>query len=121
MIRFFFDEEYAKILEAGLPFKEGDKKALASLLLDCKDLPFDTDEQQWFEALKEIGAKHGYATSNKDYKANPEAYVGSISDCAEALRVAIVGTNQSPNLYEILGILGKEKTCARLDAVAARL
>ncbi|MBQ7249988.1 MAG: glutamate--tRNA ligase [Bacilli bacterium] len=121
LIRFFFDEEYAKILEAGLPFKEGDKKALASLLLDCKNLPFGTDEQQWFEALKEIGAKHGYATSNKDYKANPEAYVGSVSDCAEALRVAIVGTNQSPNLYEILGILGKEKTCARLDAVAARL
>lgn len=121
LIRFFFDEEYAKILEAGLPFKEGDKKALASLLLDCKNLPFGTDEQQWFEALKEIGAKHGYATANKDYKANPEAYVGSVSDCAEALRVAIVGTNQSPNLYEILGILGKEKTCARLDAVAARL
>ena len=121
LIRFFFDEEYAKILEAGLPFREGDRKELASLLLDCKALPFEGDEQTWFDALKEIGAKHGYATSNKDYKANPEAYVGSVSDCAEALRIAIVGTNQSPNLHEIMTILGKEKTCRRLDVVAAKL
>ncbi len=121
LIRFFFDEEYEKILAAGLPFKPADKKELASLLLDCRALPFDTDEQAWFEALKEIGAKHGYATSNKDYKANPEAYAGSISDCAEVLRVAIVGTNQSPNLHEILGILGKEKSCARLEEVAKSL
>ncbi len=121
LIRFFFDEEYEKILAAGLPFKNEDKKALAALLLSCRELPFGTDEQSWFEALKAIGEKHGYATSNKDYKANPEAYAGSISDCAEALRIAIVGSNQSPNLYEIMAILGKEKCDHRLEAVAASL
>ena len=121
LIRFFFNEEYEKILAAGLSFKQEDKEDLASLLLDCRELPLEQDEQTWFEALKGIGEKHGYATSNKDYKANPEAYKGSISDCAEALRIAIVGTNQSPNLHEIMAILGKEESCRRLEKVASTL
>ncbi|MDY6391264.1 MAG: hypothetical protein SPL80_00315, partial [Bacilli bacterium] len=87
----------------------------------AKEMPFGTDESVWFNALKEIGGRHGFALSNTDYTENPSAFVGSVSDCAELLRVAIVGTNQSPNLHEILEILGKEKTVARLNQVIATL
>ena len=123
LIRFFFDEEYESILAAGLPFKaELSHDLIKAFLNDAKaEMPFGTDESTWFNAIKEIGGKHGYALSNKDYKENPSAYVGSVSDCAELLRVAIVGTNQSPNLHEILEILGKDKTTQRLDKVIASL
>ena len=123
LIRFFFDEEYEQILAAGLPFKpELSKQHIADLLKDIvSGMPFGTDESVWFNAIKEIGAKHGYALSNKDYKENPDAFLGSVSDCAEILRIAIVGTNQSPNLHEILEILGQEKTVARLNKVIATL
>ena len=123
LIRFFFDEEFDKILAGGLPFKQTlDKKDVASFLRDAIEMmPFGTDEATWFEAIKQIGAKHGYALSNKEYKENPSAFVGSVSDCAELLRVAVVGTNQSPNLHEILEILGKEKTVKRLEKVISTL
>ena len=123
LIRFFFDEEFAEILKGGLPFKEGlGKDKVAAFLEDaCACLPFGTDEPTWFEAVKQLGGRHGYALSNKEYKENPDNFVGSVSDCAEVLRVAVVGSNQSPNLHEILEILGKEKTLARLHKVIASL
>ena len=123
LVRFFFDQEYEKILSGDLPFKEGSKKEdLAALLEDlAQSMPFGTEENVWFDAIKEAGARHGYAPSNKEYKENPEAFVGSVSDCAEVLRIAIVGTNQSPNLHEILEILGKERTLERLEKVVASL
>lgn len=123
LIRFFFDEEFDAILAAGLPFNPATPKdTLVAFLKDAETaLPFGTDESVWFEAVKSLGARHGYASSNKEYKENPEAFLGSVSDCAEILRVAIVGVNQSPNLHEILEILGKERTVARLAKVGASL
>ena len=123
LIRFFFDEEFDDILSKGLPFRDVfSKDLIKGLLLDAsKDMPFGVDESAWFESLKTIGGKHGFALSNKEYKENPDGFVGSVSDCAEILRVAVVGSNQSPNLHEILEILGEAKTKARLAKVIASL
>lgn len=119
LVRYFFDDEFEDILAAGLPFnpKLG-KDVVKAFLFDAKEeMPFDTDESAWFNVIKEIGGKHGFARANKEYKENPEAFLGSVSDCAELLRVAIVGTNQSPNLHQIMAILGKDRTLARLQRV----
>ena len=123
LIRFFFDEEYDQILSGGLPFKEGvGHDLIKAFLSDVREkMPFGVDEPTWFESIKSIGGAHGFALSNKEYKENPSAFVGSVSDCAELLRVAVVGSNQSPNLHEILEILGKAKTDARLAKVIASL
>lgn len=119
LIRYFFDDEFEDILAAGLPFNQKlGKDVVKAFLIDAKaEMPFDTDESAWFNVIKEIGGKHGFARANKEYKENPEAFLGSVSDCAELLRVAIVGTNQSPNLHQIMAILGKERTLARLQRV----
>ena len=64
---------------------------------------------------------HGFAESNKEYKANPTAFVGSVSDAAEILRVSLTGSVQSPNLHEIIEILGKSEVTIRLNKVASFL
>ena len=122
LIRFFFDEEYDLIFEAGLPFREEFDRAMIKSMLTqmAEQLPFGTDENTWFNVVKDIGGRHGFATSNVDYRDHPENYIGSVSDCAEVLRVAVVGKNQSPNLHEILEILGKEEVVRRLDKVIAK-
>ena len=122
-IGFFFDDEYEKILAAGLPFNEKlSKDLIASFLRQAKEkMPFGTDEATWFNAIKEIGVAHGYAGSNKDYKENPDAYLGSLSDCAEIIRIAIVGKNQSPNLHDVLEIIGEQRILARIDKVLMTL
>ena len=53
----------------------------------------------------------------KAYKAAPENYKGSIADVSMFLRVAVTGKMNSPDLYEIMKILGKEKVLARINAV----
>lgn len=122
-IRFFFKEEWEKMVANPLPFKEDIDKAIIKQMLElaAKEMVFGTDENTWFSCVKELGGRLGFATSNKDYKENPEKFVGSLSDSAEIIRIAVTGSTQSPNLHEILEILGEEEVRTRLNAVAKTL
>ena len=123
LIRFFYDDEYEAILANPLPFQEKfDASLLASVLrLAAKKMPFGVEENVWFDAVKVLGGELGFAVSNKDYKATPDAFKGSLSDVAEIIRVALVGSKQSPNLHEIIEILGKDRCVSRLEKVASSL
>lgn len=123
LISFFFYSEWKKTLEAGLPFNEKfTKEFIASFLADLKEkMIYGVDESTWFAGLKEVGAAHNFATVNKDYKANPGAYAGSISDAAELLRVALTGSKNSPNLHEVIEILGRSEVSIRLNEIVAAL
>lgn len=74
------------------------------------------DNSAWFAKVKAIAPEVGFAAEMSEYKKNPEAYRGSVSDVAEILRIAITGSANSPDLCTIMGILGKERSLARLNA-----
>ena len=40
---------------------------------------------------------------------------------AQPVRVAVTGGTVSPGIYEVLDVLGRERTLARLEAVSTRL
>lgn len=119
VIKYFYKEEWEKLFASGFKFKESiSKEDLDSYLADIRDnMLFGTDESSWWNGFKEIAAKHNFAISNKDYKNNPSAYLGSVSDASEVLRIVVTGANQSPNLHEILEILGKEEVTRRINKV----
>ena len=123
LTKFFYADEYAKIVANPLPFNPDYKKEdIASLLSDfASKTLFGTDESSWWNGMKEIVSAHGFAISNKDYLANPSSYKGNVSDGSSVLRVAITGAKDSPNLHEILEILGKEEVIRRLQIVIASL
>lgn len=123
LIKFFFHDEWESKLAEGLSFPSRYKPSdIKSLLLDLRDnMAFGADESTWWNGVKEIASAHGFASSNKDYKANPDAYLGSVSDGAELLRIAITTASQSPNLHEILEILGSEEVKLRLEKVCQSL
>ena len=85
------------------------------------NLDLDVDNQQWFGEVKEIAGTCGFATDNKEYKANPEAFKGNVADACALIRIAITGTNQTPDLCTILKILGKEEVKQRLEFVIKSL
>ncbi len=115
-IRFFYDDEFEKMKAAGLPFDEKyDKAFVKGFLKECEGMDYEGDETAWFSSIKEIAGKNGFALANKEYKANPDAYKGNMADAAGILRVAITGSRNSPNLHEVISILGKERTIARLN------
>ena len=72
-------------------------------------------QQEWFDDLAVFGKKYNYATT-KEYKANPEAYAGSIGNICEMLRYVVTTKHQSPSLYDILKLLGKERILKRINA-----
>ena len=123
LTRFFYHDEWAKMLSDGLPFQEKfDKETISSFLKDLSGkMLFGVDEPTWFAGLKEVGAAHGFATDKKAYKANPEAFKGNVSDFSEILRVALTGSRMSPNLHEIIEILGKEEVAKRLNEVSGKV
>lgn len=119
LIKYFYKDKWDEIYSSGLSFKETLlKEDIVSLLKDIKEnMLFGSDESSWWDGFKEIAARNGFAISNKEYKLNPTAFKGNISDASEILRVVVTGANQSPNLHEILEILGKEEVIRRIDTV----
>ena len=71
------------------------------------------DKDTWFSKIKEIAGSYGYAKEVKEYKENPDAYKGHVGDIATVLRVAFTTQSMTPDLYEIMKLLGKDKMLKR--------
>ncbi len=74
-------------------------------------------EVAWFEQIRELAGKLGFALRAKDYKKDPDAYPGSIVHAAAVIRVLITGTRQSPDLAEVAGALGRAEVLRRVTAL----
>ena len=119
--RFFYKPDYEKMVKEGLSFNPNYSKAfLAKLLKDfAEEMPYGSDENTWWNGVKAVAAANGFALGNKEFKENPSAFKGSVSDAAEVLRIALTGVKQSPNLHEVIEILGMEEVKRRLLSLAA--
>jgi glutamyl-tRNA synthetase len=73
--------------------------------------PADT----WFEKIKNIAREQSYAESAKMYKKEPSKYRGNVADVAKIFRVLLTGKTQTPDLYSIMQIMGKERVIKRLS------
>ncbi len=73
------------------------------------------DKDAWFQRMKDLCEPLGFTPNVKEYKANPEAYKGHVGDVSTVIRVAATSRTNTPDLYYILQILGKEEVLHRLD------
>lgn len=69
-------------------------------------------KEAWFDQLKQIWWKLGYAASNGEFKA--WWYVGKVGDLAMILRIALCKSNRTPDLYETMQVMGVERVKNRL-------
>lgn len=72
------------------------------------------DKQTWFNKMKDLAEEMGYCREVKEYKANPEAYKGHVGDISTVIRVKLTGRSNTPDLYEIMQVLGKEELLRRI-------
>ena len=75
------------------------------------------DKDTWFSKMKEMTEKLGYASNMKDYKKNPENYKGNVADISTVIRVSITSKSQTPDLYEILKLLGIDRIKERINMI----
>ena len=54
----------------------------------------------------------------KAYKENPDNYKGSVADVSNIIRVSLTTKTTTPDLYEIMKLLGKERILKRFENIA---
>ena len=72
-------------------------------------------EEVWFNKIKELCDKMGYASNMKEYKENPDNFKGNVADFTTAMRVVLTTSSMTPNLYDIMKLLGKTRMLKRLN------
>ena len=112
---YFFDTLFNQNLSYN--FDEKFNKEDIIYLLNAYKNVFDSadDKQQWFEKIKFLGQDIGFATDMKLYKQNPQDYKGSYGDIATILRIVLTTKTNTPDLYEIMTLIGKSKVIDRIN------
>ena len=110
-ISYFFDETF-KIEDEFPAEAAADLKEILAAYLESYD--HSDDQSQWFEKIRQISSDMGYALKPKDFKKRPEEFKGHVGHVSTAIRVALMGRQQSPDVWEIQQILGEERTKERI-------
>ena len=116
---FFFDEYFEVECDYPEKFPREDIKAVFDGFLETFDE--GDDMNAWFDKIKAVAEANGYTTDMKAYKADPEAFKGNVADVSMFLRLAVTGKINSPDMYSVMQILGKDKVAERIEKMRATL
>ena len=97
-----------------------EKEDIENILKAYKFNPAD-DKQAWFDNIKKLAGDLGYASEVKAFKENPGMYKAHVGDVSTVLRVALTGRTNTPDMYEIMQVLGEEKIQQRFKEAIAKL
>ena len=116
-IEYMYDNKYFS-KKQDYPYQViNDKKDINKILELYIEKYYDEndDKQTWFNKIKELSGELGYAKEVKEYKANPDAYKAHVGDVSTVLRVALTSRTNTPDMYEIMQVLGKESIIKRFE------
>lgn len=116
---FFYDELFVPGSEYPANMSTEDVKAVLEkypALYDEHD-----DQTEWFNKVKELSVSLGYAASPKEYKQNPEGFKGHVGDVSAVIRMAVTGRVNSPDMYTVMSILGRDEVLKRIEKAKERL
>ena len=119
IIYYMYPEKFANNTEFEYQ-KISDENEIKKIVAEYVNNYFDIndDKQTWFNKMKDLAEKLGYAREVKEYKANPEMYKGHVGDISTVIRVTLTGRANTPDLYEIIEVLGEKEVKDRLNAKA---
>lgn len=112
---YMFDELFEKE-EKNYEFQTiNDYKEISNILKSYINNYYSDDDtkEDWFNKMKDLAAEFGYAREVKEYKENSENFKGHIGDISLVLRIALTTKSMTPDLYDIMRLLGKERISKR--------
>lgn len=115
-ISYMYNDKFDKNAE----FEYGkvtDKELISKITKLYVEKYFDVndDKQTWFDKMKDLAEEVGFAREVKEFKANPENWPGHVGDISTVIRVTLTGRQNTPDLYEIMQVLGKDTVVDRLS------
>ncbi len=120
---YFFDEIYSNLqLDKNAQDKlsrivTDDRRAIIEGFLATYN-PTDSNDE-WFAKIKQVGEPLGFTPAMKQFRKHPEQFKGSVADVAMVLRVALTKRNQTPNLCDIMKVMGVDRLTKRLREFVA--
>ena len=117
---FFFDELYAEGIAAAFPMPAFAPEVIASILDRVRLFDPSVTKEAWLEDMRSMGETLGFARDAKTFKKNPDGFKGHFGDVMMVVRVALTGRTNTPDLYEIIKILGHERITQRIDQALER-
>ena len=123
-ISYMYDSEFYKNTQE-YPYQPAiSNKEDISKILDLyieKYYDENDDKQTLFDKIKEVAGKMGYAKEVKEFKANPGMYKAHVGDVSTVLRVALTSRTNTPDMYEIMQVLGKDRIAKRFEVAKTNL
>ena len=117
LINFSFINVFASS-KSEIQNKIDDKKEIIKILKTYMEKYFNiTDKEAWFNNIKDLTDELGYCSNMKEYKENPDKYKGSVADISTVIRVALTSRSMTPDLYEIMRLLGKDRIKERITKI----
>lgn len=111
-ISYMFDEAFIPCYEL---CGNADKELAAEVIEKYIDAFNENDDKdQWFARIKDLCEPLGCTPNVKEFKQNPENYRGHVGDVSTVIRVALTGRTNTPDLYSISSLLGRERVIKRL-------
>lgn len=112
-ISYFYDELYTPDYTMPENIASEDAKAILAKYIEVYDDADDKDT--WFSKIKEMCEPLGFTPNVKEFKKNPADFKGHVGDISTVIRIAVTSRTNTPDLYMIMKLLGKEKVAERLN------
>ena len=115
-ISYMYNELYENSDEEYTFQKIEDRAEIKELLTKYVEKYFNIndDKQTWFDKMKDLSEEMGYAREVKMFKAEPEKYKAHVGDVSTVIRVALTKRSNTPDMYEIMNVLGEQEVITRL-------
>jgi glutamyl-tRNA synthetase len=103
----FFEDTFKELSKPDIKDLDILKRYLE--VFDIKD-----SSEEWFEKIKKVAEELNYATDRRDFEKNPENYKGKVGDVAMIIRLAVTKKSKTPDLYQIMQVLGEDEVKKRI-------
>ncbi len=115
-IIYMYDDKFNKISEY-IFGKISDRNEISKIIKLYIEKYYNEldDKQTWFDKIKDLAQELGYAREVKEYKKEPEKWPGHVGDISTVLRVSLTKRQNTPDLFEIMKVLGKDRVIERFN------
>ena len=116
-IEYMYDESFNSQLHKDEYQVINDKEDIKKILKLYIEKYYDAndDKQTWFNKIKELAGEMGYAKEVMEFKANQGVYKAHVGDVSTVIRIALTKRTNTPDMYEIMKVLGKDRVISRLN------
>ena len=121
-IEYMYDDRFFENKDEYDFDKINDKEKIKEILSLYMSKYYDESDDQttWFGKIKDLAEELGYAREVKEYKKEPEKWPGHVGDISTVIRVAITKRRNTPDLYEIMHVLGRASVEKRINLILGK-